>query len=120
MWERLVGIAGFLLVCFTVVYLTHAALQGSDNPPDIRFELVSVRPGEASYLVLVDVSNSGGLTAADLQLEAQLRGTDAPPETASSQLDYLAPDSTRRVGFYFATDPARGELVFRPLGYREP
>ena len=120
LWERLVGLAGFLLICCTVVYLTHAALQGSGNPPDIHFELVSIHLGEAGYLVLVDVSNPGGATAADLQLEAQLQGNGAAPETVSSQLDYLAPRSTRRVGFYFATDPARGELMFRPLGYREP
>ncbi|WP_139141573.1 hypothetical protein [Pseudohongiella acticola] len=120
LWEWFVGLAGFVLICFTIVYLAWLAATAGEQPPDIEFDVVSVEPVMQRYLVLVDVSNRGDQTASALQLESRLVRANEDTLSATSQVDYLAAESTRRVGFYFPANPATGELEFVPLGYQEP
>lgn len=120
LWEKLVGLMGFLLICFTVVYLVWSAFSNTNQSPNIQFSLVKIQSLEQQYLVLVDVKNIGDKTASDLYLEARLSSDIGRMLRSTTQVSYLAPSSTQRVGFYFKSDPAQGELTFSPLGYQEP
>jgi uncharacterized protein (TIGR02588 family) len=120
LWEKLVGLMGFLFICFTVIYLVWSAFSNTNQPPDIQFSVVSIESLEQQYLALVDVKNIGDKTAADLHLEARLSNANGRIQRSTAQVSYLAPDSTQRIGFYFTSDPAEGELTFNPMGYQEP
>lgn len=120
LWEKMVGLMGFVLICFTVAYLVWSAFSNANQPPTIQFSVVKIETLEQQYLVLVDVKNTGDKTASDLLLEARLTSADGSMQSATSQVSYLAPSSSQRVGFYFTSDPAKGELNFTPMGYQEP
>ena len=120
LWEKLVGLMGFLLICLTVIYLVWSAFSNTNQPPNIQFSVVRIEALEQQYLVLVDVKNSGDKTVSDLLLEACLTDGDGSMQSSTSQVSYLAPSSSQRVGFYFTSDPAKGELSFTPIGYQEP
>ncbi|MCB2425698.1 hypothetical protein [Methylophaga pinxianii] len=120
LWEKLVSLMGFLLICFTVIYLVWSAFTNTDQSPSIHFSVVNIEALEHQYLVLVDVKNSGDKTASDLHLEGRLISANGHIQRSTSQVSYLAPESKQRVGFYFTSDPAQGELSFIPMGYQEP
>lgn len=120
LWEKLVGLLGFVLICLTVIYLVWSAFSNANQPPYIQFSVVKIEALEQKYLVLVDVKNRGDKTASDLLLEARLTSAEGSRQSATSQVSYLAPSSSQRVGFYFTSDPAEGELSFTPIGYQEP
>lgn len=120
LWEKLVGLAGLVLVCFTIGFLLWSAISAQDDPPNVSFEIHEIHAIDGRYLVLLDVHNSGDLTAADLQVEVSLSDGQGNTESATGSIDYLAAGSTRRMGFYFGTDPGLGELQFRALGYHKP
>lgn len=120
LWEKLVGLMGFVLICLTVIYLVWSAFSNANHPPNVQFNVINIEAFEQQYLVLVDVKNTGDKTASDLLLEARLTSADGSMQSATSQVSYLAPSSSQRVGFYFTSDPAKGELTFTPIGYQEP
>lgn len=120
LWEKIIGLMGFLLICFTIGYLLWSAFSNDNEPPKIHFSVVSTEALEQQYLVLVDVSNMGDKTASDLHLEGKLTNGNGLVQRSSVQVSYLASKSTQRVGFYFTTDPTLGELTFSPIGYLEP
>jgi uncharacterized protein (TIGR02588 family) len=120
LWEKLVGLVGFVLICLTVIYLVWSAFSNTHKPPNIQFSVVSIEALEDQYLVLVDVKNSGDKTASELNLEGRLVSPNGHLQRSTTQVSYLAPDSNQRVGFYFTSDPAQGELTLSPMGYQEP
>jgi uncharacterized protein (TIGR02588 family) len=120
LWEKMVGLMGFVLICLTVIYLVLSAFSNTNHPPNVQFNVVNIEALEQQYLVLVDVKNTGDKTASDLLLEARLMSVDRSMQSATSKVSYLAPSSSQRVGFYFTSDPAKGELTFTPMGYQEP
>ncbi|WP_417551122.1 hypothetical protein [Methylophaga sp.] len=120
LWEKLVGLVGFVLICLTVIYLVWSAFSNTHKPPNIHFSVVSIEALEDQYLVLVDVKNSGDKTASELNLEGRLVSPNGHLQRSTTQVSYLAPDSNQRVGFYFTSDPAQGELTLSPMGYQEP
>lgn len=120
LWERVIGAIGFLLVCFTIVFLIWSAINKESGSPQIRFQVHDISFIEERYLVLLDVYNAGDLTAADLQLQAQLIDINGNDESAVARIEYLPARSTRRVGLYFDGDPNIGELQIRASGYQEP
>jgi uncharacterized protein (TIGR02588 family) len=120
LWEKLAGLIGFLLICVTVVYLLWAAINNKNQPPTIHFNVIGTQSLEKQYLVLVDVENIGEKTATDLHVEGQLKSANDLIQRSTAQVDYLAAQSTQRVGFYFKSNPADGELTFTPMNYQEP
>ena len=120
LWEKLVGFCGFVLICFTVVYLVWAALTNTDQPPSIDFNVVRTEVVQNQHMVLVEVKNNGDRTVSELQLEARLTDPSGKLQRSVSQVNYLATQSTQRVGFYFTSDPTKGELTFITMGYQEP
>ncbi|MCL5974780.1 MAG: hypothetical protein M1270_02960 [Gammaproteobacteria bacterium] len=120
MKRKVFWVLGFLLIVFTVVYLMWSAFSNANQPPNINFSVVGTESLDQQYLVLVDVKNLGDKTASDLHLEASLNDADGRTQRSTAQVSYLAPNSNQRVGFYFISNPADGELTFKPLGYQEP
>lgn len=119
LWEKLTGLLGFILICFTFGYLLWTAISNKDLPPTIHFKVIATQSLEKNYLVMVDVENIGDKAATVLNLEGRLKIANGL-QRSTAQVDYLASKSTQRVGFYFKSNPADGELTFMPMNYQEP
>jgi uncharacterized protein (TIGR02588 family) len=107
----LVGVVGFMLRQAIVV-------DGSAGP--ITFVVKEVRPVGARYLVEFEARNGGSAAYAELGIEGTLRGPGGRVERAEATLDYLPGGSTREAGMFFEANPAEGELVLAPKGFRAP
>lgn len=120
LWEKLAGLVGFVLFCFMVVFLIHAAIEESDSTPAFRFSVTGSEAAGEQFMVFVEIMNTSNKTVADLHVEASLRSADGNTGFATLSLDYVPQGSTRSMVFYFADDPAQGELSFRALAFSEP
>lgn len=119
-WERVVGFIGLVLILVTIGFLLWSAINKTDNPAAIDVEIRDTTSVPTGYLVRVTVRNSGDETTENLQLEAHLNFAARESEVSTVTVDYLAPGSSKELGFYFTQDPSSGDLVFRPLGFQVP
>lgn len=104
-----------------IAILLGYGLSEGDGPPVI---VVSTGPAvrvPQGFAVAVEVENSGGSTAAEIELEGRTgQGTGDEGEVARARLDYLPPGSTRKATLLFSQDPMARGLRVRTLGYRTP
>ena len=118
--EWIASALGFLLVSATVLFLAYQAVAGNSAPPSIAFHVASVAPVRDGYVVVFEVLNSGGTTAADLEIEGTLTSGPQAVEVNGLTLPYLPPGSQRRGGLFFRNDPRQGRLELRAKGYQDP
>ena len=119
-WEKIVGFAGFVVLCAGLVYLVWAAMTEENSAPKIAFKVQAIKSLDSNYLVTVEVSNRGHESVAALQIEGELEQAAGEPEKSSAQIDYVPSQSRRHVGLFFRSDPKDGKISFRALGYQEP
>lgn len=118
--EWVAGVVGLALVVAIVGLLAREALFGDNSPPDLRVRLVEVVPQGDGALVRIEVTNTGGRSAAQVAVEGVLVREGAPPETASVVLDYVPGDAKRKAGLRFSTTPRPDQLQLRAKGYVDP
>lgn len=118
--EWIFAAIGFALVAATIAFVAWKGYSGNDLPPQIAFEVTSIAAVGDAYLVKVRAVNRGDETAADVQVEGELRGPAGPVETSAATFKYLPPRSARTGGLYFTRDPRTLELVLRATGYETP
>lgn len=121
-WQWLVAGAGALLVLATTGYLTYRGLTAPRGPPSVHLEVRRIEPAADGYVVVVEARNTGGETAVQLEVQGELRSGGRLLDQDGFVIDYLPPDSARRGGLMFESDPrAPGvELHIEPAGYSEP
>ncbi len=71
------------------------------------------------FHVTVLVTNTGGRTAANVQVNAELV-VDGKPTTGDQTIDFLAPNDDANLAFVFADDPGSGELTVAVSSYSIP
>lgn len=118
--EWVLAAFGALLVLGAVGHLLYEALAEPATPPDVRVEVVGVRPVGGGYLAEFRAENRGRSTAARLSVEGTLRQGATTVETASATLDYLPAEGSRRGGLFFSRDPRAYALDVRAVGYERP
>lgn len=121
--ERIVGLAGALIVLGVIGFMLYEAIWGERSPPDIEVELVHVVPSGDDYLAEIRVENRGGDTAMGVTVTGRLLqpGTpEAEAESATATIDYVPPESTVRAGLFFDTRPSAGTLELGADGYVRP
>lgn len=119
-WEKLLGIAGLLLVLAGFLYLGWMAIHEDKTPPDVSFNITRISQVSNGFLVEVEVTNTSSQSLAALYLEGSLTVEDSEPEINHAQVDYLPSRSKGHTGFFFSRDPRAGTLEFKPSGYQEP
>jgi uncharacterized protein (TIGR02588 family) len=119
-WEWAFGIAGFILVGATVVFLGYRAFAGAQGPPDIAVRAESVVAVEGGYLVPISAVNKGDIPAANVTVQGALKSESATVETSEMTFQYLPGRSERKGGLFFGQDPRRLKLVVRARGYEKP
>lgn len=119
--EWIAAVTGLLVLLLLLGAIGLDALQGGVRlPPDIRMDVHPVMKAGDRYLVRFDVRNSGGETAAALEIEGQLTDQGQVIETSSSTIDYVPGHGAAQGGLYFQHDPTGLTLKVRPLGYQAP
>ena len=111
---------GAALVLASMGILIHSAATSHDSPPRLWVRVASIEAAGEQHLVMIEVGNEGGSTAADARIEAQLRQHGAVVERSETTIDFVPPKSKRRAGVFFSRDPRANELTLRASGYREP
>jgi uncharacterized protein (TIGR02588 family) len=71
-------------------------------------------------MVPVEVANTGGGTAEDVQVIVILELSDGEREEASLDIAYLPRDSRRKGWVTFRSDPGRGSLRLGPIAFEVP
>jgi uncharacterized protein (TIGR02588 family) len=118
-WEWIVALAGLLLLAFVFVILGREAMESSDSPPAIELRLQKRVSHGTGELVLIEVHNRGGQTAADLKVRGTL-GADRNAETREVTIDYVPRHSRKVVGLFFSQPVADQSLRLEPVGFVEP
>ena len=111
---------GLLIVLAALALLLVEAVRGSESPPHIRVSVLAVEAQEGGYLVRLHVTNRGGTTAAQLVVEGALTPREGETQRSQVTLDYVPARSMRGAGLFFKTDPNKGQLEVRAIGYQEP
>src|SRR5688572_6324822 len=119
-WEWIVAAIGFVLVASVIGFLLYEAIAGNRLPPDVKLSVDSVVQTRNGYLAKIIAVNEGGMTAAGVVIEGELRRGTEPVERSWTTIDYLPPRSEQRGGLFFTRDPRQFELQVRPFGYVEP
>jgi uncharacterized protein (TIGR02588 family) len=119
-WEWAFGIAGFLLVAATVVFLGYKALADSESPPDIAVRAEPVVAVEGGFLIRISAANKGDTAAANVNVQGELRSATDTIETSEMTFQYLPARSERTGGLFFANDPRGLTFVVRARGYEKP
>jgi uncharacterized protein (TIGR02588 family) len=88
-----------------------------NSPPQLSVVVGEVVPGPDGFSVELVVENSGDRTAESVQVEASLEGSS---DRVQVILQYVPYRSKRRAWVMLSTDPRRGRLVTRVLGFEEP
>jgi uncharacterized protein (TIGR02588 family) len=118
--EWIVASIGAVLVLASIAILIHGVVTSTDSPPVLRVRVASIERAGGQYLVMIEVGNQGGATAAEARIEAELRQQGAVVERSETTVDYIPRNSIRRAGLLFDRDPGAHELTLRASGYREP
>ena len=86
----------------------------------VKLSVDSVVQTRNGYLAKIVAVNEGGMTAAGVVIEGELRRGTESVERSWTTIDYLPPRSEQRGGLFFTRDPRQFELQVRPFGYVEP
>ncbi|WP_029214716.1 TIGR02588 family protein [Kallotenue papyrolyticum] len=108
------------LILLTIVgALIYDWIATPPTPPVLTVRQGATRQANGLFYVPFQVENSGGATAAAVQVVATLRVGDHE-EQGEQQIDFLAGGETAEGAFVFMRDPAAGELELRVAGYKMP
>lgn len=86
----------------------------------IEAHLENVREHEGMFYLPVTISNTGGQTAQEVSVSAELETEGGDTETAEVTIAFLAGGEHESAQLIFSTDPSEGELKLRPASYVHP
>ena len=118
--EWIVFAVSLVLVGGTLGFLAWDALQGEDSPAALSVELGRPEPRDGAWAVPVTVRNRGDMTAEGVKVEVTLESPGMAPETAEFEAAFVPRRSKREGWVAFRSDPSRGRLSGRVLGYETP
>ncbi|MEP1125462.1 MAG: CARDB domain-containing protein [Ilumatobacter sp.] len=90
-----------------------------DDPPAPVASTEAVEQVGDEFHVTVVVRNTGGRTAANVQVNAELV-VDGETTAGDQTVDFLAPGNEASLAFVFADDPSSGDLTVGVSGFLNP
>ena len=90
------------------------------TPPVLQITADSPEQRQGTYYVPFTVENSGGKTAATVQVIAELSINGEVVEWGEQTVDFLSREEQAAGAFMFRRDPTIGELTVRVGSYSEP
>lgn len=116
--SRNVALASGIAIALLVGYLTVEAFRDG-APAAISFEIVPEEGwtvGTSAY-VPIDVRNTGGQTAAAIEIETKFDAAGAEPIVTRTIIDFLAGGELQR---FYAVGPPGTLPTIRLIGFQEP
>jgi len=111
------GVCAVILGVVVALIVSQAPHEDEQPAPLATIEHVE-QVGDGFHAT-VRVTNTGGQTASNVQVSAEL--VVAGERTGGDQtIDFLAPDDSATVAFVFANDPATGDLTVDVTSYAIP
>lgn len=117
-------------ITFSIASLIMTAIAGliiyvwltkEKEPPLISVTQDGVtREAQGNFYVPFAITNTGGGTAASVQVIAELRVQGEVEESGEQQIDFLSGGETESGAFVFTRNPKEGELVLRVASYKLP
>lgn len=112
--------AGCCVVLLVLVGTIVVQLRSGQAPPSPLATIAApAEPDGGRFRVGVAVSNHGDMTAANVQVVAELTVGDKV-STGDQTIDFLAGGEEVELVFYFREDPGKGELTVDVTGYEAP
>ena len=120
--EWIVFAVSLAIVTGTLGFLAWDAVQdgGGDSPAVLSIEIGRPEPRDGAWAVPVTVHNRGDETAEGVKVEVTLETPGAERESADFEADYVPRRSQREGWVTFRSDPSRGRLSGRAVGYETP
>lgn len=118
--EWIVFAMSLALICATLGVLVFETRSLTNEPPSPQIELGRPEWRQSYFAVPVTVKNAGDQTAENVQLEVDLILPNGQKETGKVNLQYLPRRATRDAWVTFRSDPSKGKLEPRVLGYEKP
>ena len=118
--EWLSGAIGLLITLGLLGFIGWQALGSSHAPPALELEVTDVAPAAGGFVVEFTAHNRSDSTASAVEVEGTLRGSAPQPVVSRTTLDYVPARSRAEGGLYFSSDPRKGSLEVRALGYAAP
>jgi uncharacterized protein (TIGR02588 family) len=115
--EWIVAAAGAILVAGAIGFMLYQAMTQNAAPPDFSFQVDSITPTAAGYLVKFQVENAGQETASEVVVEGELKSGAESVEKSSALFNYIPSHSRRAGGLFFTRNPQEFELQLRAAGY---
>jgi uncharacterized protein (TIGR02588 family) len=118
--EKLIAGVGLTLVVLVAGSLGYEALTHSGGPPDVEVQVGGIHRSRSGYLVRFTAFNGGETTAAQVQIEGELRDGDQVVEESATTLRFVPDGGNQEGGLFFERDPHRYRLHLRATGYEKP
>lgn len=118
--EWIAAAIGLLIAIGLVLIIAREGLIAADGPaPQLTVNGRQPIASPNGHVVEIRVRNFGSRTAASVQVEGKLSGA-GEAETSSATIDYVPGNSEASGGLIFTSDPAKGQLDLRIVGYENP
>jgi uncharacterized protein (TIGR02588 family) len=119
--ELALGVIGAVILVVLAGYILISAFTGTGSGyPDIRIVQSAPQPLQHGWLLPFQAINTGTAPATQLTIRAHVELGDGQSETSEVVIDYLAPRSSQRGGFFFTAEPREGAVEVRALGFIDP
>lgn len=96
------------------------ASEQQRQPPILQVTQSQIRQSADTFYVPFEVVNTGGKTAASVQVVAELQFNGITIESGEQILNFLSSQEKAAGAFVFSHDPRRGTLVIRIASYQDP
>ncbi len=111
--------AACCLVLLVLVGMIVVQLRTPERPAAPVATISVAQPDGGRYRVEAVVRNEGDVTAANVQVVAELT-IEEKAATGDQTIDFLSGGEEQEVVFYFRDDPGRGELTVEVAGFTVP
>lgn len=96
-------------------------LNEKDQPPILSVHKKEmIREVDGKFYVPFEIVNTGGETAASVQIIAELEIANKVVETGEQQIDFLSDGEKEEGAFIFSQNPLQGQLTVRVASYKLP
>lgn len=112
---------GLIFLLFLLGAIGYDGVTGSSREaPEISIRAGKIIKTGTGYLVSFEAINTGGGTAAMLELKGELIKDKVVVESSHATIDYVPLHGKAEGGLFFSRDPRKMDLEIRPLGFQTP
>jgi uncharacterized protein (TIGR02588 family) len=119
-WVTLGVSIAILVAVFGAITWFYFTRNSADAVIEVKPRAELTRQIADAYYVPIEITNTGGRTAADVQVVVSHASGDDHKETSQFSIQFLAGGATSRGMAVFHTDPASGEITVDVISYLEP